>query len=76
MNLSYVVKTTYLHFFQNDRGLVSFYLFKFVLVCLCVIPAFMLGNWQKFSSYLDPTFNYMMDPDYPVSFFYSVGDVK
>lgn len=33
-----------------------------------MIPAFMLGNWQKFSSYLDPTFNYMMDPDYPVSF--------
>ncbi|KAF9798683.1 hypothetical protein SFRURICE_007013 [Spodoptera frugiperda] len=50
---------------QNDRGIVSFYLFKFVLVGLCVIPAFMLGNWQKFSSYLDPTFNYMMDPDYP-----------
>ncbi|XP_035439083.1 transmembrane protein 181 [Spodoptera frugiperda] len=51
---------------QNDRGIVSFYLFKFVLVGLCVIPAFMLGNWQKFSSYLDPTFNYMMDPDYPL----------
>ncbi|XP_047022345.1 transmembrane protein 181 [Helicoverpa zea] len=51
---------------QNDRGIVSFYLFKYVVVIMCGIPAIVLGNWQKFNSYLDPTFNYMMDPDYPL----------
>ncbi|PZC72294.1 hypothetical protein B5X24_HaOG211627 [Helicoverpa armigera] len=51
---------------RNDRGIVSFYLFKYVVVIMCGIPAIVLGNWQKFNSYLDPTFNYMMDPDYPL----------
>lgn len=54
-------------FFQNERGFVSFYLFKIVIVGLMWVPAMILAVWQKYYGYYDPTFNYYMNPNYPVS---------
>lgn len=51
---------------QNDRGFVSFYLFKLVVVGSVWAPAMVVTVWQKYYAYYDPTFNYMMSPNYPI----------
>ncbi|XP_045447197.1 transmembrane protein 181 [Melitaea cinxia] len=51
---------------QNERGFVSFYLFKIVIVGLMWVPAMVVAVWQKYYAYYDPTFNYYMNPNYPV----------
>ncbi|CAH2105894.1 unnamed protein product [Euphydryas editha] len=51
---------------QNERGFVSFYLFKIVVVGLMWVPAMVVAVWQKYYAYYDPTFNYYMNPNYPV----------
>lgn len=53
--------------FQNERGFLSFYLIKVIVVGLVWTPAFIITIWQKYYSFYDPTFNYMMNPNYPVS---------
>ncbi|RVE44191.1 hypothetical protein evm_011146 [Chilo suppressalis] len=51
---------------QNERGFLSFYLFKVIVVGLVWTPAMVLTIWQKYYAFYDPTFNYMMNPNYPV----------
>ncbi|CAG9795018.1 unnamed protein product [Diatraea saccharalis] len=51
---------------QNERGFLSFYLFKLIVVGMVWIPAMVISVWQKYYAYYDPTFNYMMNPNYPV----------
>ncbi|CAB3260798.1 unnamed protein product [Arctia plantaginis] len=51
---------------QNDRNYMSFYLTKYFLVSLLMVPALVLSYWQKCVGILDPTYNYMMNPAYPV----------
>lgn len=53
--------------FQNERGFLSFYLFKVIIVGLVWTPAMVVTIWQKYYAYYDPTFNYTMNPNYPVS---------
>lgn len=43
---------------------------KYVLIILLTAPAFALTYWQKCVGILDPTYNYMMKPTYPVSSLY------
>ncbi|XP_026322135.1 transmembrane protein 181 [Hyposmocoma kahamanoa] len=49
---------------QNERNFVSFYLFKLIVVGLIWTPAMVLTIWQKYYAYEDPTFNYIMNPNY------------
>ncbi|CAH2244797.1 jg5147 [Pararge aegeria aegeria] len=51
---------------QNERGFVSFYLFKVIIVGLVWLPAMVVAVWQKYYAYYDPTFNYYMSPNYPM----------
>ncbi|CAG9559629.1 unnamed protein product [Danaus chrysippus] len=51
---------------QNERGFVSFYLLKVIIVGMIWVPAMVLGFWQKYYGYYDPTYNYYMNPNYPV----------
>ncbi|XP_052740702.1 transmembrane protein 181 isoform X2 [Bicyclus anynana] len=51
---------------QNERGFVSFYLFKVIIVGLVWSPAMVVALWQKYYAYYDPTYNYYMNPNYPV----------
>ncbi|KAL4713253.1 hypothetical protein ACJJTC_018601 [Scirpophaga incertulas] len=51
---------------QNERGFLSFYLFKIIIVGLVWTPAMVLTVWQKYYSFYDPTFNYVTSPNYPV----------
>ncbi|VVC98833.1 unnamed protein product [Leptidea sinapis] len=49
---------------QNERSFVSFYLFKLIVVGLVWTPTMVIGVWQKYYAYYDPTFNYKTDPSY------------
>ncbi|KAG7308119.1 hypothetical protein JYU34_006780 [Plutella xylostella] len=51
---------------QNERGFLSFYLFKLIVVGMVWAPAMIITIWQKYYGYSDPTFNYMMNPNYSV----------
>ncbi|KAM3958536.1 transmembrane protein 181 [Aphomia sociella] len=51
---------------QNERGFISFYLSKLIVVGLVWTPAMVITIWQKYYAFYDPTFNYSMNPNYPV----------
>ncbi|XP_013142017.1 PREDICTED: uncharacterized protein LOC106106038 isoform X1 [Papilio polytes] len=51
---------------QNERGFLSFYLFKLIVVGLVWMPVMIITVWQKYYAFYDPTFNYTMNTNYPV----------
>ncbi|XP_075971889.1 transmembrane protein 181 isoform X2 [Anticarsia gemmatalis] len=51
---------------QNDRSYTSFYLIKYLVVAMVLTPAFIMTYWQKYVALYDPTYNYSMNPSYPI----------
>lgn len=51
---------------QNERGFLSFYLVKVIIVGMVWTPAMVVTVWQKYYAYYDPTFNYTTSPNYPI----------
>ncbi|XP_072940014.1 transmembrane protein 181 [Epargyreus clarus] len=51
---------------QVERGFVSFYLAKLLVVGAAWAPAALLAVWQRYYAHRDPTFDYTTHPDYPV----------
>ncbi|XP_063533454.1 transmembrane protein 181 [Cydia strobilella] len=49
---------------QNERGFLSFYLLKLLVVGAAWTPAVVLAIWQKYRGYQDPTYNYTQNPNY------------